>query len=360
MPFNRPTLQQLISRDQTDIESRLPGTDPRLRYSVLGILARTHSGAVHGLYGHQEWISRQIIPSTADEVALKRAADFWGLSRLPASPASGVFKVNGTNGSTLPAGTLLQRSDGVQYSVDADGTVASGSVSVTITAVTAGADTNASGGRALTLVSPVDGIQSSGAVDSSGLSGGADIESLQALLTRLEKRVRTTPQGGNATDWEQWTLQVSGNTRVWVEDLWIGAGSVGIFFMRDGQANPFPTQTDIDTTYNSLLPKKPAGIVGADGLVVLAPTAHAVDIAIQLNPNTSAVQTAVSSALTDLFRTEANVENGSGSGVVLLSHIEEAISGAAGEVDHKINLVADVAPAKGELATLGQLTFSAL
>lgn len=360
MAFNRPTLPQLITRNQTDIESRLPGTDPRLRYSVLGILARAHSGAVHGLYGHQDWISRQIVPSTADLDALIRAASWWGIARLPTSPASGGYNVAGTNGATLPAGSILQRSDGIQYSVAADVTIASGTAVASITATTGGANTNAAAGQKLQLVSPVDGIQSSGTVDSNGLSGGADIESPDSLLSRLEKRVQKTAQGGNNSDWEQWTLQVAGNTRVWVMDCWIGAGTVGVFFMRDGQANPFPTASDITTTYNYLLPKKPAGIVGADGLVVMAPTAHPVDMVIALNPNTEAVQVAVSTSLTDLMRTEANVEDGTGTGTVLLSHIEQAISGAAGETDHTLDLAADITPAKGEIATVGTITFTTL
>lgn len=51
MPFNRPTLPQLIQRNITDIESRLPGRDARLRRSNLNVLAKVHAGAAHGLYG---------------------------------------------------------------------------------------------------------------------------------------------------------------------------------------------------------------------------------------------------------------------------------------------------------------------
>lgn len=86
MPFQRPTLPQLIERAAADIESRLPGTDPRLRRALLGVLARTHAGAVHGLYGALDWLARQIIPDTAEAEILDRWADWWGWRARPRPP----------------------------------------------------------------------------------------------------------------------------------------------------------------------------------------------------------------------------------------------------------------------------------
>jgi uncharacterized phage protein gp47/JayE len=82
---------------------------------------------------------------------------------------------------------------------------------------------------------------------------------------------------------------------------------------------------------------------------------------IQLSPNTASVQAAVQAELEDLFRREAGVEDGAGSGTVLLSHIREAISRAEGETDHVlVSPAADVTLSAGEIATVGNLTFQAL
>ena len=47
MPFTRPTLTTLIDRGAADIESRLAGSDARLRRALLNVLVRAHAGAVH-------------------------------------------------------------------------------------------------------------------------------------------------------------------------------------------------------------------------------------------------------------------------------------------------------------------------
>ena len=51
MTLVRPTLSALIERARSDIETRLPGADSRLRHSVLDVLARTMAGAAAGIGG---------------------------------------------------------------------------------------------------------------------------------------------------------------------------------------------------------------------------------------------------------------------------------------------------------------------
>ena len=45
MPYDRPTLEELTDQLIADIDSRLEGTDPRLRRSFLGVLSQSLSGA---------------------------------------------------------------------------------------------------------------------------------------------------------------------------------------------------------------------------------------------------------------------------------------------------------------------------
>lgn len=355
MAFARPTLQQLLDRIQADIESRLPGTDPRLRQSLLGIVARAHAGATHGLYGYLDWLSRQILPSTAEAEILEQHASWWGVARLAAAPAQGNVTVTGTDGSVIPAGTTLQRSDGAQYTTEAEATIASGSATAAVTAVDGGQDTNASAGQKLTLVAPIPGVQSSATVAAGGLVGGTDIETDDALRERLRQRVQNRPQGGALADYETWALEVEGVTRVFVMPNWNGLGTVGVYFMRDDDASPIPDAGEVAAVQAYIDERRPV----TAAVTVYAPTAVPVAMTISLNPNTSAVQLAVTAELQELFRRQ-NVEDGAGSGTVLLTHIREAISRAAGENNHTIDLVADVTLNTGEITTLGAITFQAL
>ena len=350
MPFQRPDLPTLIERAQADIESRLPGADARLRRTLLGVLARMHAGSVHGLYGYLDWLSRQLMIDTADAEYLARWASIWGVSRKPATAAEGQVTFAGSDGNVIPAGTALQRADGVEYTTDLDATIASGTATVAVTASQAGEAGNAAGGTALTLVSPISGVDSTATVDSTGLTGGADTETDDSLRSRLLARIQMPPHGGAAADYVTWALEVSGVTRAWVYPGELGIGTVTVrFMMDDTYADGIPQASDVQAVQDHVDALRP---VTAD-VTVVAPVAVPLDFTIKLTPNTSSVQTAVQTELEDLLRREA--EPG---GTILLSHIREAISIADGETDHVLVApTADVTHNTGEIAVMGAITW---
>jgi uncharacterized phage protein gp47/JayE len=89
-------------------------------------------------------------------------------------------------------------------------------------------------------------------------------------------------------------------------------------------------------------------------ITVFACVAQAVDFTISLTPDTAVVRQAVREALSDLFRFEAIPE-----GTMLISHLREAISQAAGETDHiLLTPTANVAADAGRLLTMGEITWS--
>lgn len=355
MPFQRPTLPDLIDRAASDIESRLPGTDARLRRSNLSVLARMHAGAVHGLYGMLDWLSRQVLPDSAEAEYLARWASIWGVSRLAAVAATGSVTLTGTAGSVVPAGTKFQRSDGALFATAAEVTFSTTTASASVTAQVAGAAGNTAANTSLSLVSPISGVQSSAVVASGGLTGGVDSETDERLRARLLARLRQPPQGGAKTDYEQWALAVAGVTRVWVFEGWLGVGSVGLFFVRDDDASIIPDAASVQAVQDYIDARRPVGLAG---FKAIAPEAAAQALTIQLSPNTSTVQAAVTAELADLFRRESAVEDGTGSGKILLSHINEAISIAAGETDHVlVSPSTDITLTKGQIATLGVITW---
>src|SRR3546814_3218716 len=152
MTFIRPTLSDLIERAHADIEARMPGADSRLRRSFLDVLARVQAGGASGLYGYLDWISRQILPDTAEAEYLARHAAIWGLTRKAATAAAGTVDATGTNGVTIPAGTELARVDGARFLVTADATVAAGTAALAVEAEEAGPDGNTEAARQLTFI----------------------------------------------------------------------------------------------------------------------------------------------------------------------------------------------------------------
>lgn len=358
MPFGRATLPEQLERLKADLESRIEGADPRLPAHILNAVATAFSGAVNELHAHLDYNARQVVPDRADSKHLVRYGDWKGVGKKPAAPATGQVDLSGTDGAILPAATVLQRSDGVQYQTDAAATIAGGVATVPVTAVTAGQSTNADAGVTLTLVSPVTGINGSGSVEAGGLSGGADLESEDAYRLRIRERDRKPPHGGNRDDYVLWALEVPGVTRAWAFSNWLGLGTVGVFFVRDNDADLIPDAAEVQAVDDYIDTLRPAGM---SGLSVIAPVKHLSDMTIQIAPNTAEVQNAVTAELDDLFRRQAQVEDGAGLGVVPLSLVRDAIQHAAGLSGYSlVSPTVDIAPATGHIAQRGTLTWQTL
>lgn len=351
MAFSRPTLAQLIERAQADIETRLPGADAGLRNAALNGISRTHSGAVHGLYGYQDWIARQVIYDTADAETLDRAASLWlTVPRKAATAATGPVTLTGTTGSIVPAGTRLAAGDSQELEVDAEVTLVVGAATAQVTALSAGQASNLAAGTALTLVSPVAGVNAQATVASGGLVGGADVETDADLLARLKARIQKAPHGGAKHDYVSWALEVPGVTRAWCYPKEMGIGTVTVRFVRDDDASIIPDAAEVAAVQTYIEERYPV----AGDLFVVAPIPVGLDLTIHATPDTAAVRAAVQAELEDLLRREA--EPGA---TILLSHIREAISIAAGETDHVLTSpVADVAHTTGQIAVMGTITWA--
>ncbi|ENA1760175.1 baseplate J/gp47 family protein [Yersinia ruckeri] len=255
MPFNRPTLTELRQRNKSYIQSELKTTGSLLRFSNLGVISDADAGLAHLHYGYLDYIALQATPFHATDEYLAGWAALKDVFQKPANPAtcpSVLF--TGTAGRTIAAGAVLNRADGYQYILDSDVTIApAGTGTGSVTAILSsplddvtggGVAGNADAGTLLTLDVAVEGIPSA-AIATVKIAGGADIESEDAFRSRMLLAYQNTPQGGNDNDYRLWALAVPGVTRCWVARRLMGAGTVGIYFMCDGNDNGgFPQGSD--------------------------------------------------------------------------------------------------------------------
>lgn len=346
--MDRPTLKQLIDQGATEFESRLPGVLVRLRLGTLGVLNRVVAGALSSLYKYAERLNKQVWPDTCDVEELPTHGARWNIPRISAAAAKGVVQFTGVDGATIPVGSVIQRSDEVQYTTDSLGTVASGVALVPVTAKLAGQSGNAVVGTQLTLTSTVANINALSTVVTE-LSGGSDVEKYEQWRTRILARIRKPPQGGNVDDYVAWALQVPGVTRAWVYQKEQGAGTVVVRFVRDDDASPIPDAAEVAAVQQLLDVFRPVTV----NLSVVAPVAVLQNFSIQLTPDTPVTRAKVTAELADLYRREAVP-----GGTMLLTHQREAISIAEGETDHVlISPVANQTHLVGQLPMLGNITW---
>ncbi len=352
MAFQRPALTDIIQRVLADMSRFVGVAGAVLRRSVVGILGRALAGASHELHGRLDYIASQVIPDTAEEDQLQRWANIWGVQRKPAEYAGGSVTFTGVAGSTVPQGTILQRQDGVLFATSADLYLALGTGTVAVLAMEAGAAGNTDAGVTLSLQQPVSGVQSAATVAVGGIDSGSDAESDDELRARLLDRIRQPPHGGAAFDYVKWAREVAGVTRAWVYPMEMGAGTVTVRFVRDNDDDLIPGTSEVDEVYAYIEQRRP---VTAE-LFVVAPIAVDLDLTIQVNPDTPAVRAAITAELADMIRREAVP-----GGTILISHIREAVSIAAGEFDHVVTSpTANVTHTTGEMAVLGTITFGTI
>jgi uncharacterized phage protein gp47/JayE len=351
MPFQRPTLPELIERAAVDIEAQLPGVDARLRRSNLGVLARVHAGAVDALYGYLAWIADQLLPDTAETEHLDRWAAIWNIARVAAAPAVGSVTFSGVNGTAIAGGTVLTRADGAEYSTNAIATIASGTATVAITAAVPGSIANSAAGTQLRLASPIPGIDAAAVVTAGGLTQGAEGETDSSLRDRLLDRIGQPPQGGSSADYAAWAREVPGVTRVWVYPAELGLGTVTVRFVRDDDAGSIiPDAGEVALVQATLDDRRPV----TAQVTVVAPVAVALNLTIALTPDNATVRAAVEASVRDAIARDA------APGVtILVSHLREAIALAAGETDHVLSVPsANVTHAVGQMAVMGTITWA--
>lgn len=352
MAFELDSLEQSRQQIGRDIETRLPGTGTQTRRTAAGVIAYAQAGAVHGLHAHIAYRERNFLPDErADAEGVERWAGLFGFWYREPTKASGSADLIGAAGAVLPAGTVLQSTQGVLYTTLADVTLTSNTGTAAIEAQDAGAAGNLSEGARLTLLKPVPGIQSTLSVGSGGLGGGADAETLDGLRARVLNRLRNPPKGGSLDDYATWALAAHPSvTRVWVTEYEQGAGSVIVRVVCDNEATPIPSQEVLDAVAAYIGERRQAG---RKSVYVLPPVGDPVHYQIRLKPDSSAIRAAVEAELRDLHRREA-----APGAALLISHIREAVSIAVGEIDHElIAPLADLAYGTGVMPIFGDIAW---
>ncbi|CAB5645813.1 baseplate J/gp47 family protein [Providencia hangzhouensis] len=354
MPYQAPTLSTLIARNQADIESRLPGTYARTAFSVAQAIAYANAGNAAGLHEHLAWTSRQVVPHLADDDKLLEHCEFWGVWRKAATFAEGTLTVTATASAFIPSGTRWQRPDGEVFESKENTYLSAGSNSISVNAINEGRIGNTVAGVPFALVSAVVNVQPDAV--SQVINGGAELETIDSLRSRLLFRVQYPPSGGNRFDYERWALEVPGVTRAWCIPRFRGRGTVGLMFVMDDENVIFPDINDmsrVETYINghinpitNQVEGKPAGTE----LIVMSPTPKVVDFEIRLLPNFKDVQDGVRENL------KRYLEGLPPNGVAYLSELRAAVSNAEGETTNTMFFPDnDIHAIENEIFVLGDI-----
>lgn len=351
MPFQLPSFRDILTRAQNDLAAYSDGTVPRR--SVEHAIARAIAGLSKGLYGYQKYTQTQAFPDTAEDTHFWHWMAVYGLEQKQAVPTQILVELTGTDGTIIDDETQVQRPDGALYILDNFASVAvdGGIVQLAATAVSPGRLSNSADGQQLSLSLPVGGIDPECSVVDT-LVSGSDLETVEDGHIRLLQHLRTPPSGGGPGDYVRWALLVPGVTRAWEFANLVGPNSVAVAAVRDEDGTGtaiIPDSGERAEILTSLQENAPITVTTS----VITLTGVPLDLVFSvLSPNTLEVRNAIVESVTDLLEREAEPN-----GTLLLSRINEAISGAAGEVNHALSApVADITYTTSQIGVMGSLT----
>ncbi|OOF50913.1 hypothetical protein BKK54_04245 [Rodentibacter genomosp. 1] len=352
MAFNTPTLSSLIKQGEQQFQYRFPTLK---RNNVITVINRICAALSAGEHMHLDWLARQIIPTTAEENYLVEYCLYKGIVRKQASTATGWVTITAANEATIPEGTVFEDANsGLTFIATQDTVVKAGQSDIAVKCETVGAAGNLKAGESLSLTTAILGVLPNATVKA--MSGGADIESLSRLLARLIYRVQNPPANGAPHDYVRWATEVSGVTRAWCFERYLGGGSVGVAFACDDREDILPTSEDIARVRAYITGHKNEATGQFEGmpanveLYVFAPQFQAVNFKIRLAPDTPTLRQAVRKSLA------AYLANAGVGALLYLSQIRATVSNTAGEVDNSVMYpTADVQLLTDNIATLGEI-----
>lgn len=282
-------------------------------------------------------------------------AQEWGLTRHPATHATGVITLTGTAGVVVPVGTKFRTGAGVEFELTADaGIDAGGTGTGGIRAVVAGTAGNVLAEAITEIPTAIQGLQS--VTNAEPTSGGAEVETDDMLRERLLERMSRPATSGNIYHYIQWAKAVPGIGDARVVPIWDGPGTVKVILL-DNNRQPASAEL-VAEVVSYIEAERPIGalvtVVAATGVPINVSVTISYDAGLYtLEETTAAVEQAIAAYLAQVaFRQDQ----------VSYAKLGSVIMGVDGVLDYSdllvngstVNITIDTA----EVPVLGTVTLS--
>lgn len=214
-----PTISQLYTQVLTDLETSYGTSTPSFGKNFLRAIAGVQAAKLWLLYKLLGSIQKNTFVDTADPEASGGSLERWGRIKLgrnpfPAQAGQYVVQVTGTPGATISAKTTFKSNDdsanpGKLFVLDTVHVMISGSDSITLRALVAGADSRLAISDNLTSTAPISGVNKTATVQSETTTP-TDAEDLEIYRQKVLDAFRLEPEGGANADYKIWSADAAG------------------------------------------------------------------------------------------------------------------------------------------------------
>lgn len=195
------------------------------------------------LYDRMNGVAAAAIPASSYGAFLDSWAESLGLERKDAALAGGTVTLTGADGTIVPVGTQVstaqtsEDAEPVEFQTTSGGTIGvSGELDLAVVAVDAGSEGNVPANTVTIMDSSVDATPANAAA----MTGGADVETDEALRKRILRKLSGAGGGGNADDYVNWALNYPGVGYVTVQPNVPTIGHVTVL-ITDINNDPMPS-----------------------------------------------------------------------------------------------------------------------
>ncbi|MCH9735877.1 MAG: baseplate J/gp47 family protein [Actinomycetia bacterium] len=208
------------------------------------------------------------------------------------------------------------------------------------------------------LSGAITNVDSTAYVDSFGFGGGTDKEGLNTFRTRFLDRVGNPVANFNDAAIDEKARQISGVTRVWIQDVTPSIGQVTIYFTRDNDNTIIPSSEEATTVKNSILEIKPANTADEDVIVDPLVGVSTNFTFTSIVPNTTTMSEAVENSLREFFRTIPNPEENvlRDQYITAIYNTVDLETGDRIESFDLLSPIGDISVSTGEIAILGTVS----
>lgn len=252
------TPDSILERLIADTNAGIDPSDPAYADTVAGgiwdDLNRADALEFDRVYDRLNEVAAAAIPGLSFGAFLDAWAGSLGLDRKDAAPAGGEVTFTGDDGTVIPVGAQVSTEqtspdeDPLTYTTSAGGTISGGEVTLAVAAVDPGSAGNVPANTLTILDTAIAGVTVSNAA---AITGGADVETDEALQKRIARKLASPPGPGNVDYYVNIALNKPGVEFVTVQANTPSLGHVTVV-IRDVNNDPAPgalvdeLQADLD------------------------------------------------------------------------------------------------------------------
>lgn len=266
MAFDTPTLDEQIAFSVAHFAALFPDDDlSAMSFNYLWCVCL--AAAVTDNHANVDAARNDVIPDTSEGTYLERWAKIRGVTRKSATGArkAKALRVVGVAATAVPAlAELVDEATGLRFKITAAAVVGAGDpgvVDVDIAAIDTGSQTRLSKGAVLRFVTPIADLEELAELQLDLDEDGTDAESDGALRLRVLSRFSTPPLGGQAADYEQWALEVTGWAAAYCYPIRAGLGTVDLVALHEGSGTArIPLDAEVDELQAIIDAKRPVSV----------------------------------------------------------------------------------------------------